>query len=61
MYAPEAIVLGGSISKSFTLFKQSMEDIIKTFAYPKQIEHLKIEVSHLKGNAILGAAALCVD
>lgn len=61
MYAPEAIVMGGSISKSFALFKQSMEDTIQSFAYPKQIEHLKIVVSNLKGNAILGAAALCVD
>ncbi len=61
MYAPEAIVIGGSISKSYALFKQSMEDTIKSFAYPKQIEHLKIEVSTLKGNAILGAAALCIE
>lgn len=61
MYAPEAIVLGGSISKSYKLFKQPMEDTIKSFAYPKQIEHLKIEVSALDGIAILGAAALCID
>lgn len=61
MYAPEAIVIGGSISKSYALFKQVMEDTIKSFAYPKQIEDLKIEVSSLKSIAILGAAALCVD
>ena len=61
MYAPEAIVIGGSISKSYSLFKQSMENTIKSFAYPKQIEHLKIEVSSLNGIAILGAAALCVE
>jgi glucokinase len=61
MYAPEAIVIGGSISKSFELFKQSMEDTIKSFAYPKQIERLKIEISTLKGTAILGAAALCIE
>jgi len=60
MYAPEAIIIGGSISKSFPLFKESMEETIKTFAYPKQIEHLKIELSELGGIAILGAAALCV-
>lgn len=60
MYAPEAIVIGGSISKSYDLFKQTMQDTIKTFAYPKQIEHLKIELSNLNGIAILGAAALCV-
>ena len=61
MYAPEAIVIGGSISKSYSLFKQSMENTIKSFAYPKQIENLKIEVSSLSGIAILGAAALCVE
>ena len=61
MYAPETIIIGGSISKSFDLFKQPMEETIKTFAYPKQIEHLKIELSELGGIAILGAAALCVD
>ena len=60
MYAPEAIIIGGSISKSYDLFKQTMQDTIKTFAYPKQIEHLKIELSNLNGIAILGAAALCV-
>lgn len=61
MYAPEAIVLGGSISKSFSLFRQSMEDTMKSFAYLKQIERLKIEVSTLRGIAILGAAALCIE
>ena len=61
MYAPEAIIIGGSISKSFELYRQSMEETIKTFAYPKQIEHLKIELSDLNGIAILGAAALCAQ
>ncbi len=61
MYAPEAIVLGGSISKSYSLYKQSMENTIKKFAYQKQIEHLKIEVSNLSGISILGAAALCIE
>ena len=61
MYAPEAIVLGGSISKSYGLFKLSMEETLKSFAYPKQIENLKIEVSNLNGIAILGAAALCIE
>lgn len=59
MYAPEAIIIGGSISKSLDLFKQSMEETIKTFAYSKQIENLKIETSELGGISILGAAALC--
>jgi glucokinase len=60
MYAPEAIILGGSISKSFPLFKESMELSLKSFAYQKQIEDLKIETSNYEGVAILGAASLCM-
>ena len=59
MYAPEAIILGGSISKSFGLFKESMELSLKSFAYQKQIENLIIETSNQDGIAILGAASLC--
>ncbi len=59
MYAPEAIILGGSISKSFPLFKKAMELSLSSFAFEKQIEHLKIEVSNQEGIAILGAASLC--
>ncbi|MDP3945247.1 MAG: ROK family protein [Lutibacter sp.] len=61
MYAPEAIILGGSISKSFPLFKNSLEASLNTFAYQKQIQNLKIEVSNQSGIAILGAASLCLQ
>jgi glucokinase len=60
MYAPEAIILGGSISKSYPLFKESLELSLKSFAYQKQIEDLKIETSNYEGIAILGAASLCM-
>ena len=60
-YAPEAIILGGSISYSYPLFKNAMELSLKSFAYQKQIENLKIEVSNHEGIAILGAASLCVN
>lgn len=59
LYAPEAIILGGSISKSFSLFKESMELSLQTFAYQKQIENLKIVTSTQEGIAVLGAASLC--
>jgi len=59
MYAPESIILGGSISKSFPLFKEAMELSLKSFAYQKQIENLKIDTSNQEGIAILGAASLC--
>jgi glucokinase len=61
MIAPEAIVLGGSISKAAPHFEKSMHETLKTFAFPKQTEHLVIEVSGVNGIAILGAAALCID
>lgn len=59
-YAPEAIILGGSISHSFPFFRKSMELSLKSFAYQKQIENLIIETSNQEGIAILGAASLCV-
>ena len=61
MYAPEGIILGGSISKSFSLFKESIEFSLKSFAYQKQIEKFKIEASNQEGISILGAASLCLQ
>ena len=60
MFAPEAIILGGSISKSFPLFKKSLEMSLKSFAYQEQIKNLKIKVSTQSGLSILGAASLCL-
>jgi glucokinase len=59
LFAPEAIILGGSISKAYPFFKDTMESALATFAYPKQLEHLEIIVSHRANLPILGAAALC--
>ncbi len=61
MYAPEVIILGGSISKSCDLFIESLELSLKTFAYQRQIKDLKIESSNQEGIAILGAASLCLQ
>ncbi|MBJ7882119.1 ROK family protein [Gelidibacter salicanalis] len=60
LLAPDAIILGGSISKAYPYFKDSMFESLKSFAYQKQIENLVIQVSSTKGSAILGAAALCI-
>lgn len=60
MYAPEAIILGGSISNSFPFFEKSLKAGLKSFAYQKQIEHLKIEKSDLVDSPLLGASALCL-
>jgi glucokinase len=61
MFAPEAIIIGGSISKSFPLFKDALEISLRSFAYQKQIQNLKIEISNEPGVAILGAASLCLQ
>jgi glucokinase len=58
MYAPEAVILGGSIAMAFPFFKKSMHKTVASFAYQKQIEHLVIECSNRPNLAILGAAAL---
>ena len=57
-YDPEVIVLGGSVSDSFTYFEKSMRESLSGFSYPRTIKNLRIEVSTLDNAAILGAMAL---
>jgi glucokinase len=57
----ELIILGGSVRHAFPYFSGSMWKHIKTFAFQKAIEHLRIEVSELENAGLLGAAALCYD
>ena len=56
---PQMIVLGGSVSQSFSLFKEAMYQELKNYEYTNSIKKLKIEVSDTENSAILGAAALC--
>ncbi len=58
---PEIIILGGSVSKSFDLFKKEMRASLENFAYTKSVANLVIEVSEIQNAAILGAAALYYD
>jgi glucokinase len=58
---PEAIILGGSVSKSSRFFKDAMWETFQSFAYSITKERLKIEVSETENIAILGAAALYYD
>ncbi|RNC65588.1 ROK family protein [Proteiniphilum sp. X52] len=57
---PQAIIFGGSISKSFDLFKDSMYESLKDFPYPKSVAKIQILTSDLHHIGILGAGALCV-
>jgi glucokinase len=60
-YDTELIILGGSVPMAFDYFEQSMWERIKTFGFPKSIEHLQIKTSELTNSGILGAAALYFD
>ncbi|MFT4832758.1 MAG: glucokinase [Psychroserpens sp.] len=60
MYAPELIILGGSIRTSYPFFEKTLKSGIESFAYPIQLENLNIETSDLVDAPILGAAALCL-
>ncbi len=57
-YDPEAIVLGGSLSKAYDFFVGSMTDSLNDFSYPESIKRLKIYQSQNEQITLLGAAAL---
>lgn len=57
-YDPEAIVIGGSISKAFKFFEGTMYRSFSAFIYPESIKRLKIFISQNENIALLGAAAL---
>jgi len=57
-YDPEAIVLGGSISKAYSLFEKSMKTALTDFQFPETIHKLKIMKTEIDNIALLGAAAL---
>jgi len=60
-YDPQLIVLGGSVRHAYEFFQQTMWGEIKTFAYKKSVERIRIEISDLQNSGILGAAALYYD
>lgn len=57
MLAPNMIVLGGSISKSYPLFQATLQKQIDQFPFESVRKGVKIEQSELKDIAIFGAAA----
>ena len=58
---PEAIILGGSVSRDFPFFEKAMRERMKVFPYHKILERIVIGVSDQPQIAILGAAALYYD
>lgn len=63
MYAvdPEAIILGGSVSRAYEFFRESMLETVSTFAYSIAMKRIRIMPSNTENIAILGAAALYLD
>jgi glucokinase len=60
-YCPGLIILGGSISKSYSFFQNTMWDRIRTYVYSNTLEHFHLEISELENGGVLGAAALYYD
>jgi len=58
---PEIFILGGSVSKSYEYFKDTMWESIRKFLYVHSSDKIKVEVSETNHIAILGAAALYYD
>lgn len=60
--APEAIILGGSVSHSFNFFESGMRWVFENeFPYQRLYQSLKIELSELDNSAGLGASSLVLD
>ncbi len=57
--APEAVIFGGSIAKSFDFFGDAIRANLADFPYPKSIEKLRILASDSNDSGVLGAASLC--
>ena len=57
-FDPEAIILGGSISKAYPFFEAAMKKAMGNFLFPETIKRLKIIQSQTENIALLGAAAL---
>jgi len=60
--APEAIILGGSVCKSYDLFEPGMRFVLENeFPYQRLYHSVKIEISELQNIAGLGASSLVLD
>ena len=57
-YDPEAIVIGGSVSKAFRFFQREMIQSLQDFTFPESIKRLKVMQSVNEDITLLGAAAL---
>ena len=58
---PQIIILGGSVSKGFKFFQETMWEAINNFPFALIRKRLKIIVSQKEHVALLGAAGLCYE
>ncbi len=58
LLAPEAVVLGGSISTNFWLFEKAMWESIRKFPYAHVVDHLRVMPAVSPDIAMVGAASL---
>ena len=58
---PEVVILGGSVSRSYSFFQEAMWKAMQDFAYSITLQKIKIKVSETENIAVLGAAALYLD
>jgi glucokinase len=58
VFAPEAVMLGGSISRDFVLFEASMWENIRLFPYSHVVDQLRIFPATQPDIALVGAASL---
>lgn len=58
MMAPEAVIVGGSVSNSYEFWKDAMMESVQEFPYKKVIENFQVLKTGMKDIAVIGAAAL---
>lgn len=56
--SPEAIILGGSVSRSFKYFEKSLMNTVQTFPFKRILERVKIFPSAMPDVSVLGSAAM---
>jgi len=57
----DLIIVGGSVRKAWPYFQKAVWQQVKTFAFQRTRESLRIEISELENSGILGAASLHYD
>ncbi len=58
-YDPDTIIMGGSVTKAYPLFRNGFEKELKSFGFPNSLKNVNISISQTENVAVLGAAALC--